>query len=74
MLPASAKRCRKIWYPVQTKAADGGTKPLKCGEKQMRRLSARVCLSGPPANGRARVGAPGEQRQEQERQEQYAYF
>ena len=43
------------------------------GEKKMRRRSARVCLSGARAAGRG-WEPEGEQRQEQEHQEHYAYF
>ena len=39
----------------------------------MRRRSARVCLSRDPVEGRG-LGATGEQCQEQEHQEHYAYF
>ena len=47
--------------------------PLKSGKEQMRRRSARVCLSGARVEGRG-LRAAGEQRQEQEHQEHYAYF
>ncbi len=47
--------------------------PPENGEKQMRRRSARVCLSGARVEGRG-LGTAGEQRQEQEHQEHYAYF
>ena len=44
MLPASAQRCRKIWYPVQTKAADGGTKPETSGSCSVSSAPSRIAF------------------------------
>jgi hypothetical protein len=44
MLPAAPGADRRIWFPVQTKAADGGTKPETAGSCSVSSAPSRIAF------------------------------
>jgi hypothetical protein len=44
MLPAAPSASRRIWFPVQTKAADGGTKPEPSGSCSVSSAPPRIAF------------------------------